>query len=254
MTFLENIQMEKGSHRDVIRGIRELQQNNIKIHASCVLTAKFPRLSEILDYFLSIKIDTVHFQLVRTPAPYYFDDKTLNLLLEDINTIYERLFIDISNSDFSLLNLLKDSLIFLPIKNLLLNNKYISRCKWNQKIIIDTKGDIYPCLGLIGNLNYCYGNILDKSHSNVKLEFQNTVDQNITCKECWARYLCGGHCKLISINEYNNIEKVSNIECRFRKELIKKSLILFTKLMEIDLLDKIILPLCKDDLCDIINK
>lgn len=51
-----------------------------------------------------------------------------------------------------------------------------------------------------------------------------------------------------------NIIKVSNIECRFRKELIKKSLILFTKLMEIDLLDKIILPLCKDDLCDIINK
>lgn len=129
--FFRKYSNGEGSHRDVIRGIRELQQNNIKIHASCVLTAKFPRLSEILDYFLSIKIDTVHFQLVRTPAPYYFDDKTLNLLLEDINTIYERLFIDISNSDFSLLNLLKDSLIFLPIKNLLLNNKYISRCKWN---------------------------------------------------------------------------------------------------------------------------
>lgn len=244
----------KGSHKDVIRGIRELQQNNIRVHASCVLTAKFPCLSEILNYFLSIKIDTVHFQLVRSPAPYCFDDKTLNILLEDIKTIYERLFIDISNNDFSLLNLLKDSLIFSPIKNLLLNNKYISRCNWNQKIIIDTKGDIYPCLGLIGNLNYCYGNIRDKPLSDLKFGFQNTVDQNTTCKECWARYLCGGHCKLISINEFNNMEKVSAIECKFRKELIKYSLVLFTKLMELDLLDRIILPLCKDDLCDIINK
>ena len=50
------------------------------------------------------------------------------------------------------------------------------------------------------------------------------------------------------------MEKVSAIECKFRKELIKYSLVLFTKLMEIDLLDRIILPLCKDDLCDIINK
>ncbi len=243
----------KGSHEDVIKGIKELQKHNVKVHASCVLTAKYPRLFEILEYFLQIGVDSVHFQLVRAPAPNCFDEVSLNILLKDIEKVYDKLYEDIANDDLSLLLLLKDSLICSPIRNILLNTKFITRCNWQKRIVIDTKGDIYPCLGLIGKEKFCYGNISNNSKS-IKLEIKNTVDKQNGCKKCWARYLCGGYCHLISYNENMDENAIPLIECKFRKELIKNSLVLFSRLMEKDLLDNIILPLCKDDLCAIINK
>lgn len=243
-----------GSHYDVVKGIKELQKVNIKIHASCVITARYPKLYEILEYFLDLKIDSVHFQLVRAPAPYCFNQKSLTSLLNDLDKIYEKLYEDIINDDLAMLYLLRDSIIMFPIKNILLNTKSITRCNWKEKIVIDMNGDIYPCLGFIGNGAFCYGNIKDSNLDKAKLEIRNTVDNHGDCKNCWARYLCGGFCHLVSINENSCLEMKSPIECRFRKFIIEKSLILFAKLFDKNSLDKIILPLCKDDLCNISNK
>lgn len=61
---------------------------------------------------------------------------------------------------------------------------------------VDADGDFYACHRLIGDDGFAMGNIargLDDEARTRHLD-RGHVDQQMPCKRCWARYLCGGGC------------------------------------------------------------
>lgn len=227
-----------GSFKDILNNVKKLQKENIKVNASCVITPYCTDVYSIIMFFLEENFSSVSFQLVRPPAPEVFSTNTIDELLKSFDRLFDKIFDDICKNDFKLVKLLKNTLLFTPTRNIMFSNYYVTRCEWGNTIIIDNKGDLYPCLGLIGNPQFCFGNYTN----NIKYEEISKikyVDNLTECKNCWAKYLCGGACHFYAYSEKKDINSKSEIECLYRKGLIERSLSLYTKLYEKNLLTSI---------------
>lgn len=89
---------------------------------------------------------------------------------------------------------------------------------------ISPMGDIYPChqfLGIkkcrIGNIN----NHLDYSPSLEAKFSALSVDEKEDCRDCWARYLCGGGCRAVAYKYNNTIARPYMQECDLIKHIVK---------------------------------
>ena len=148
------------------------------------------------------------------------------------------MFDDIKNNDLRLFYMLDETPLLDVFNNIINKVKYSTRCTYGAELTFDSNGDAYPCMGLIGKKQFRYGNYKD----NLKFEKISNiiyVDNVEKCKDCWARYICGGHCKTLAYNTNNNILDVNEVECLYRKTMIQKSLNFYTKLKENNLLDKL---------------
>ncbi len=71
--------------------------------------------------------------------------------------------------------------------------------------VVDSAGEIYPCIYLVGKSEFSLGNISDEdsfSQSTFESRFRNSykimldVDEMDGCSNCIERYLCGGGCPI----------------------------------------------------------
>lgn len=222
-----------GSYNEVIKGIKKLQKNNIDVEASVVITAKYPDLEVIVDYLMTLNVKTISFGLSRGKFNICsFTKESIDVLLKSIDRIYNRIFNELMNNNKSeLLSVLKDNIIFTVIKQLYFRLYLSTRCTWGNVLIFDSKGDVYHCDSTIGYKEDCQGNYKEKISTKIQ-EIPN-VNSTKKCKECWAKYFCGGTCHAEKIfkNENN-----TQMECYFKKELIKRELELYIKLYKHNLL------------------
>lgn len=87
---------------------------------------------------------------------------------------------------------------------------------------LDSKGDVYACQSAIGEESLCIGNIMYGIY-NHKIEAIKdinilTIDE---CKDCWARFVCGGECFVNSLLHEDKLGVPIKESCYFKKELIK---------------------------------
>ncbi|MGV8171637.1 MAG: radical SAM protein [Candidatus Woesearchaeota archaeon] len=72
--------------------------------------------------------------------------------------------------------------------------KYYHCLSGRSSFAVDINGDIYPCHIFVGNTQFKSGNVNDVR----SVEFDNftysMLLKNEKCKECFARYYCGGSC------------------------------------------------------------
>ncbi|WP_455938716.1 radical SAM protein [Gemella morbillorum] len=109
-------------------------------------------------------------------------------------------------------------------------------CGATYKIIaIDSNGDLYPCQCLIKS-KYHVGNILNEDwfekleEHDITNDFKRRTVLNIEkCKECEFKYLCGGGCRAISDNLYNNLDSYIECICPFQKDIAINKLISLVK-------------------------
>jgi uncharacterized protein len=87
---------------------------------------------------------------------------------------------------------------FNIVLNLLTKRRFIKHCDAGQNPAIAADGSMYACHGLVGDPGFYMGNVGDEpGHAFGKLKgtFDGLTVHGIKeCKECWARYLCGGSC------------------------------------------------------------
>ena len=64
--------------------------------------------------------------------------------------------------------------------------------------VVDVKGDVYPCIYLVGISKYREGNVMDGSYPDPvvpeRMSQELHVDRREDCRSCSWRYLCGGGC------------------------------------------------------------
>lgn len=228
----------KGTHKDTIQGIKNLQRNGIKVIASVVITPKNFNLKEIVEYLESLKIEKMIFSLVRGKNEnFQFSYEIINKFIENIKIIFKEVYEDFK---FGIINrklkILKDTILFSFLKALYYRKYVFSRCNWGNFLVIDSEGKLYHCDSTIGYEKDYMGHYKDGKSLN-KLQKIPNILKSKECKMCYAKFLCGGTCYAEKIMGNKRNE---NIECYFRKRLINENLHLYALLYKNSLLESFI--------------
>lgn len=99
-------------------------------------------------------------------------------------------------------------------------------------VVVALNGDIYPCYRLIGQSDYRLGNVFDPGHTFDKgpLIKQANVERRKLCRQCWARWLCGGDCYADAIITHGDIDRPIQAFCHWQRWLISQAVYLFNQL------------------------
>lgn len=228
----------RGSFNDVISGIEKLKQNGLKVIASVVITPEYPELDKIVDYLISIGFETISFNLVRGKTPKtQFSKESIDILLNSIRKLFDSFLNDFIEGKVSKeLFAIKNTILFSALKKIYYRNYVTSRCTWGKELVIDSDGNLYHCNSTIGYKEDLLGHYKDSKTRGRLLKIPN-VQNFDRCKNCYAKYLCGGTCyaEMIYGNKQNE-----DTECYFKKELINENMNLYAKLYEASLLDDFI--------------
>lgn len=227
----------KGSFSDVIKGIKKLQENGIKINLSVVLTPENTEVLEIVNYLLSLNVEQIGIVIARgNNIDTNFSEDSIKKIIKSITKVYEVVFNEIKNGRNKFFSVLKKNVWFTKVFDIYSHNFVSARCNWGTEIFIDSQGNFYHCNSTIGNDRDFLGN-WKKTIDENKLWQKKDVNDYEVCKKCWAKYLCGGTCYAEEINEHqNNLV----MECYYRKEIMKLVILFYVKLKRNNLLEKFV--------------
>jgi uncharacterized protein len=98
-------------------------------------------------------------------------------------------------------------------------------------LAITAEGDVYPCHRFVGEETFKMGNVADPNlkqserYQEIRQSFiGTTVDQREVCRDCWARYLCGGSCVKHSYAEHGHMGRPVERHCYYIKTVIERIL------------------------------
>ena len=94
-----------------------------------------------------------------------------------------------------------------------------------RELAINANGDMYPCQTFI-KPEFKIGNITEEEWlDNIRSSSVTNCFMNLTildvkgCNECNFKYLCGGGCRALSYNVYNNLNSKLEFMCQYLKEI-----------------------------------
>ncbi len=102
--------------------------------------------------------------------------------------------------------------------------KKISGCgAGNEYIAVTPSGDIYPCHQFVGDEDFIIGNvqtgITEKEIPNAM--YKSNITTKEKCKDCWAKYFCGGGCHANAYNFNNSFMEPYEVGCELEKKRIE---------------------------------
>lgn len=220
-----------GSYDTVIKNIQTFIENGIKIKVSAVITSFFPRPLAILKHVISLGINQISMTPVRPGKECSFTEENIKLLING----YEELFIELEQTalkrDFSLFRILRNDMSLASFYSFINRTKIYKRCDFDNQIVVNSRGKIYPCLYFTDNKDFCYGDI-EKGIDAEKMSQNIIVTERIPCKDCWARYLCGGTCHYSAYVNTENYMGIDSVECKLKKYLAERSIKLLVFIIE----------------------
>ena len=221
----------KDSFDDVIKNIKHLQENDIDVKISCVLTKDYPYPDKLYSFLKQLNVVAIQICPVRNGNSVSFSMEDIEKVKDGYKNLYDVLYKEVLNNDFSSFKLLKEDLSMLALGNLFSRSRQYSRCTWGNEVVLDENGNMFPCLYVIGDEKYSLGNISEKKHAQDILK-PILVNQIKECSSCWARYLCGGTCHYNSIVNKKSVYEKDDLECEIRQFVITESINFLIKLIE----------------------
>ncbi len=96
-----------------------------------------------------------------------------------------------------------------------------------EYLVITPEGDIYPCHQFVGDRTFYMGNILDGiSNSHIARAFSSNQLKDKECRDCWARYFCGGGCHANAYYRSMDLKKPHRVSCEMHKKRIEGAIFL----------------------------
>lgn len=236
---------KKNSYDNVVQGINKLISNGIQVSANVVLQPFAPFPYEIYKSLHSLGVDDQVFTLLRSKndlRDQHFTEKTLNLLLNDYDKLMNTIKNEILKNNFKIVYELRNMIIFVNIKFLYFKNFKNRRCSWGENLVIAADCNVYHCNYSIDNPMDNQGHYRNITKNSIKTK-SLTVDDLRLCRKCWAKYLCGGVCYYEKLKKNN---EAINIECKYKKVMIQKSLELFSWIKNNNCLERVIEELKKN--------
>jgi radical SAM protein with 4Fe4S-binding SPASM domain len=221
----------KGSYKTVVKNIDIFKKNGISLKASSVINSYFPRPLEIIRHLQKLGFSEAAMTPVRPGTESSFNMDNINQLLNGYDCIFEELKRNCLKDDFSLFRFLKEDLTLAAFNIFTGRTKLLKRCAFDDQIVVNSKGEIFPCLYFVDNKDFSYGNIYSEIETQ-KINHDILVNQRGKCADCWARYLCSGTCFYGSFVTTGNYTDIDPVECKLKKHLAEKCLELIVFLKE----------------------
>jgi uncharacterized protein len=188
------------------------------------------RVQEIYDHFEKLKPGGIGIVDVDAPkdSPLRIDDEQYGRFLEQIIAINRRALTGLIEGEQPVAFEYPFFILYY----------FVSRCHalyhcnaGTNLLAVTAEGDVYPCHRFVGIDRFRMGNVADpglKSSERYReirnLFIDTTVDRREGCRDCWARYLCGGSCVKHSFSEHGRIEPPVARHCRYIKAVVEELL------------------------------
>ena len=106
----------------------------------------------------------------------------------------------------------------------------------SEYIAVTPSGDIYPCHQFTGEENCKLGNINEGTFdTGLRFEFAKArVSAMSSCRECWAKYFCGGGCRANSFRLSGDITTPHKLTCQLLKKRIECGIVLMAARAELE--------------------
>lgn len=96
-----------------------------------------------------------------------------------------------------------------------------------EYLVITPEGDIYPCHQFVGQQEFFMGNVHNQSlDENISRQFANNRIKDKSCKNCWARYFCGGGCHAAAYFNNGDITRPFETACTMHRKRIEGAIYL----------------------------
>lgn len=105
--------------------------------------------------------------------------------------------------------------------------KRLSGCgAGHEYLAVTPEGDLYPCHQFVGREEFLLGNVADEADGVKNTELPNKFRQahvlnKEECRECWARYYCGGGCHANADLFNKDIHQPYKIGCELQKKRLE---------------------------------
>ncbi len=126
----------------------------------------------------------------------------------------------------------------LPFFHFIVMLKRLTEGKRNEKecgaglgyVVVNPFGELYAChhegKTKIGDLENGYDEFLRRGW------LSNNIYERPKCCKCWARYLCGGGCRVNAIEINNDVSKPWEVECELKQHWIRLCIWILSELTE----------------------
>lgn len=102
----------------------------------------------------------------------------------------------------------------------------------NGYLAVSARGKLYPCHRLVGLEQYQIGSVDEGITQPERQELFTSahVNSKSLCRQCWARYICGGGCHACAIQFNGSISMPYELECELVKHRIELGAYLYSEL------------------------
>ncbi len=112
--------------------------------------------------------------------------------------------------------------------------KRLSGCgAGHEYFAVTPDGDLYPCHQFVGREAFLLGNVFDGvKNTDLPHTFRQThVLTKTECRECWARYYCGGGCHANAQLFNDTIDKPYQMGCELQKKRLECAIMIQAAMM-----------------------
>ena len=225
-----------GSYEAILARVRELRQSDENpfgpgLGGDAVLTGVEPDITKIFLHQYELGFEGICIMPVALPSGHVAAIDSSSI--EAVKAGYSR-FLDflLSQEPDKLLNYLHA--FFHPwdflgrfFMRALHPGKTPYRCpagKW--EVDVDTEGNIYPCTPFIATKDFRMGSVFTGTDPEQQRFWAEElfIENRDACKDCWARYLCGGGCYYRSFLTTGRADHPSAVECDLTKHVAEVAL------------------------------
>ena len=207
--------------------------------AAATITGKFPQITEIFTHLYELGFNTIILRPVRLAAdhPLAINTQTIGAVKQGYSDFVEFLLSQNSEMLLKYLKCIWHSFDYFGrlMVRVVARTRAPYRCGAGKWIAgVDTNGDIYPCGPMIGLAAAKMGNVF----TGVNKAIQRLYDEDLLvnrkpgCKECWARYLCGGGCYVSAFLAHQHAETPNPWDCELMRHLLELAIYLVSRLRE----------------------
>lgn len=206
----------KGSFKALLEGIRILKEHGVKLASRITITPRNLELKETVELLHNLgAIRIAAFPASGVSGDYAFRAEHVGKLKEELDKI----------ADYYLDQLFNEGrkVCFSNFTDVIRNLKGARTlhfgCGAGRTFIsADPYGDLFPCHRMVGNRKYWLGSLENGlDHEKRRVFLQNDIMGKEKCRECWARYLCGGGCVVEAEFANGDLKKPDDISCEIFK-------------------------------------
>ncbi len=226
-----------GSYDVVVEAFQKLREAGTILQMNGVVTGETPNVTDMFLHMVGLGATSIAFRPVRArpEEPFAINEHTIEAVKQGQTAFVDFLF---SQDDEHLLTYL------LPIwglndrlcrffSRIAYRHRILYRCRAGKdNICVDTDGSIYACPGMVGIPELRMGSIFTGiDEAARKLYFEDLlVTRKEPCKNCWARYLCGGGCYHCAYLVNGCVEIPDPYDCELTKHMIRLAVYMVNRL------------------------